>query len=64
MAASEEREAIQQSLHEHEREFREAFQELKLAARSVADPRDPIRAYPARWLVAGAVVGLWLGSRR
>ncbi len=64
MAATEEREVIRQSLEEHQREFREAFQELKLAARSAADPRDPIREHPVRWLVVGALVGVWLGSRR
>ena len=64
MAVTEEREVIRQSLEEHQREFREAFEELKLAARSAADPRDPIREHPVRWLVAGALAGLWLGSRR
>lgn len=64
MAATEERDVLRHSLEEHQREFRDAFQELKLAARSAADPRDPIREHPLRWLVAGAVAGLWLGSRR
>ena len=64
MAATEEREVLRQSLEEHQREFREAFQELKLAARSMADVRDPIREHPVRWLGVAAAVGLWLGSRR
>ena len=64
MAASEDREVIRQSLEEHQREFREAFQELKLAARSAADPRDPIRENPLRWMVVALAVGLWLGWRR
>ncbi len=63
MAATEEREVIRQSLEEHQREFREAFEELKQAARSYADPRDPIRERPVRWLGIAAAVGLWLGWR-
>ena len=64
MAAPEEREVIRQSLEERQREFREAFQELKQAAKSAADPRDPIREHPVRWLAIGALAGLWLVSRR
>ena len=64
MAASEEREVIRQSLEEHQRELREAFEELKLAARSFADVRDPIRERPLRWMGIAAAVGLWLGWRR
>ena len=64
MVASEEREVIRQSLHEHQREFREAVEELKLVALSHADPRDPIREQPARWIAIAVVVGLWLGWRR
>jgi ElaB/YqjD/DUF883 family membrane-anchored ribosome-binding protein len=63
MAASEEREVLQQSLQEHQREFREAFQELKQSARAAADPRDPIREHPVRWMLIGAAVGLWFGWR-
>jgi len=64
MAATEEREVIRQSLQEHQREFREAFEELKLAARSYADVRDPIREHPARSIGIAVVIGLWLGWRR
>ena len=60
----EEREVIQHSLEEHQREFRVAFQELKQVARSYTDPRDPIREHPVRWLTIGAAVGLWMGWRR
>jgi hypothetical protein len=63
MSATEDREVIRQSLHEHQRELREAVEELKLAARSYADPRDPIREHPAKWLTAALAVGLWLGWR-
>jgi ElaB/YqjD/DUF883 family membrane-anchored ribosome-binding protein len=64
MAATEEREVLRQSLEEHQREFREAFEELKLAARSAADPRDPIREHPVRWMAVALGIGVWLGSRR
>ena len=64
MAATEDREVIRQSLEEHQREFREAFQELKQVARSYTDPRDPIREHPLKWMTAAAVFGLWLGWRR
>lgn len=63
MSASEDREVIRQSLHEHQRELREAVEELKLAARSYADLRDPIRENPGKWLAAALAVGLWLGWR-
>ena len=64
MAVTEEREHLRESLHEHQREFREAFEELKVAARAYADPRDPIREHPARWMGIAVLVGLWLGWRR
>lgn len=64
MAATEEREVLRQSLEEHQREFREAYEELKLAARAVTDVRDPIREHPVRWLGIAVAVGLWLGWRR
>jgi ElaB/YqjD/DUF883 family membrane-anchored ribosome-binding protein len=64
MAPTEEREVIRQSLEEHQREFREAFEELKTVARSYADLRDPIRERPARWIAIAVVAGLWLGWRR
>jgi ElaB/YqjD/DUF883 family membrane-anchored ribosome-binding protein len=63
MSATEDREVIRHSLHEHQRELREAVEELKIAAKSAADPRDPIRENPAKWLTAALVVGLWLGWR-
>jgi hypothetical protein len=63
MAVAEEREVLKQSLEEHQREFREAFEELKQTARAYADPRDPIRERPARWLVIGLALGVWLGWR-
>lgn len=63
MAVTEDREVLRQSLQEHQREFREAFQELKLAARSYADPRDPIREHPVRWILVAVAVGVWLGWR-
>jgi ElaB/YqjD/DUF883 family membrane-anchored ribosome-binding protein len=63
MSASEDREVIRQSLHEHQRELREAVEELKLAARSYTDVRDPIRENPVKWLAAAFAVGLWLGWR-
>ena len=63
MSAAEEREVIRQSLEEHQRELRDAVEELKLAAKSYADPRDPIREQPGKWLVIGVAAGLWLGWR-
>jgi ElaB/YqjD/DUF883 family membrane-anchored ribosome-binding protein len=63
MAAAEEREVLRQSLEERQREFREAFHELTKVARSYADPRDPIREHPFRWLALGVAAGLWLGWR-
>jgi ElaB/YqjD/DUF883 family membrane-anchored ribosome-binding protein len=64
MAVTEERQVLRQSLEEHKSELREAVTELKLAATSYADVRDPIRERPFRWLAVGVVVGLWLGWRR
>jgi hypothetical protein len=64
MSATEDREVIRQSLHEHQRELREAVEELKLAAISYADPRDTIRERPAKWLLAAFALGLFLGWRR
>jgi type VI protein secretion system component VasF len=64
MSAVEEREVIRQSLHEHQRELREAVHELKLAAASYASPRDPIREQPIKWMIAALALGLWLGWRR
>lgn len=63
MGATEEKEVIRQSLEEHQREFREAFAELKQVARAYTDPRDPIRERPVRWLGIAAALGLWLGWR-
>ena len=63
MAANETREVLRQSLGEHQREFREAFRELKQAARSYADPRDPIREHPVRWMGVALLLGVWLGRR-
>ncbi len=63
MSATEDREVIRQSLHAHRRELRDAVEELKLAASSVADPRDPIRDNPVKWLLIGVAVGLWFGWR-
>ena len=64
MSAVEQREVIQQSLHEHQRELREAVHELKLAAASYADPRDTIREKPGKWMIAALALGMWLGWRR
>ena len=63
MAVTEERAMACEALAEHRREFRLAFEDLKQAARGLADPRDPIREHPARWLVGGLVAGLLLGWR-
>jgi ElaB/YqjD/DUF883 family membrane-anchored ribosome-binding protein len=60
----EEREVIKHSLEEHQREFREAVEELKQVARTYTDPRDPIREHPTRWLTVAVGVGLWFGWRR
>lgn len=58
---TEERAAACEVLAEQQREFRLAFEELKRATRALADPRDPIREHPTRWLVGGLAVGLILG---
>lgn len=63
MATTEERAMACEVLAEQRHEFRLAFDELKLAARELADPRDLIRSHPARWLVGGLVGGLILGWR-
>ena len=63
MSTPEERTVIEHSLEAHQRELRVAFEELKQAARTVANPRHPIREHPARWLTIGVAVGLWLGWR-
>ena len=63
MAEPEDRELLRQTLDEHRREFRMAVEELKGAARSLADPRDPIRDRPLLWLVGGLFGGFWLGWR-
>jgi hypothetical protein len=55
---------IRQDMDVHRRELREAFDELRAAAKSWADPGDPIRDHPAAWLLGGAAFGLWLGWRR
>ena len=55
---------MHEALVEHRREFRLAFEDLKRATRQLADPRDPIREHPTRWLVGGLVAGLFLGWRR
>ena len=64
MNASEQREEIRHALEGHQREFRAAVAELKDAARSYANPRDPIRENPFRWMAIALVVGLFLGARR
>jgi len=64
MAVAEERELLRQSMDVHRREFREAVEELQLAARHWTDPRDPIRERPMAALVGGMLTGLWLGLRR
>ncbi len=55
---------MREALTEHRREFRLAFEELKQATRELADPRDPIREHPTRWLVGALVAGFLLGWRR
>ena len=54
---------MHETLVEHRREFGLAFEDLKQATRQLADPRDPIREHPTRWLVGGLVVGFLLGWR-
>jgi hypothetical protein len=61
MAATEERAVMRETLVEHRREFRLAFEDLKQATRELADPRDPIREHPTRWLVGGLIAGFFLG---
>jgi hypothetical protein len=63
MAMTEERAVVREALAEHQREFRLAFDDLKQATRELADPRDPIREHPVRWLVGGLVAGFFLGWR-
>ena len=43
MAVTEERQVLRESLEEHQRDLREAVNELRLAATAYADVRDPIR---------------------
>jgi MYXO-CTERM domain-containing protein len=64
MTVTEERAVVRDALVEHRREFRLAFDELKQATRELADPRDPIREHPTRWLVGALVAGFLLGWRR
>jgi hypothetical protein len=61
---TEERAVVREALAEHRREFRLAFEDLKHATRDLADPRDPIREHPTRWVVCGLVAGFLLGWRR
>jgi hypothetical protein len=63
MGAPEERAALQQSLEEHRRELQTAVEQLKEAARSWTDPREPIRERPVPWLLGGLALGIWLGWR-
>lgn len=60
---TEERAVVCEALAEHRREFRLAFEDLKQATRDLADPRDPIRTHPTRWLVGGLVAGFFFGWR-
>jgi len=64
MAVTEERAVVHEALVEHRRELRLAFEDLKQATREFADPRDPIREHPSRWIVGGLVAGFLLGWRR
>ena len=61
MGAPEERAALQEALEEHRQEFQSAVAELKEAARTLADPREPIRERPEAWLLGGLLLGVWLG---
>ena len=60
---TDERMAVREALAEHRREFWLAFEDLKQATRELADPRDPIRVHPTRWLVGGLVAGFLVGWR-
>jgi hypothetical protein len=55
---------IRQDMDVHRRELREAFDELRAAARSWADPGDPVRTHPAAWLLGAMAIGMWFGWRR
>ena len=61
MGAVEERELIRHALEDHRRDFRTAVQQLKEAARSATDPREPIRERPREWMLGAVALGLWLG---
>lgn len=63
MATPDQIEQLHGTLEEHERELRLAVQELTTAARSWADPREPIRDRPFTWLASGLVLGCVLGWR-
>jgi hypothetical protein len=63
MSVTEERAVVSEALAEHRREFRLAFEEFAQATRALADPRDPIRKHPTRWLLGGLVAGFLLGWR-
>jgi len=64
MPEAEERQLIRHSMEEHRQQLRLAVQDLKDAARSWTDIRDPIRERPVPWLLGGLLLGFCLGLRR
>ena len=63
MAAREDEEVVRQSIEERKRDLHRALDDLRRAASHWIDARAMIRRQPSAWLLAGALFGVWLGTK-
>lgn len=57
------REVLREQVQQEEQELRQAVEDLKEAVRKPFRIIERVQANPVPWMLSGALLGIWLGSR-